>query len=201
MRIVTTGAKELLFNRLQCIRDVLSELDDTIDDIIERKTDCCTPSSSESSSSSSEEIIPYCVQLPFTGDPNNQVRLTQIDALTPPTIIVSQGGFSPMHNIIVAGRNITIYVAQNFGFSYSTANQLIAAINAHPDASLIIEASLNSGDGTASLGAFSYFGPTQMFECDAEVSSSSGELSPMLWSTNTEVDWSNNEPVEWSASS
>jgi len=59
MRIVTTGARALLLNRVQCLRDKLSELEDTIDAIILRKDVCCGVSSESSSSSeSSGEVDP-----------------------------------------------------------------------------------------------------------------------------------------------
>ena len=58
MRIVTNGAKELLVNRIQCMRDTNNLLQDRLEDLEQRRAECCgySLSSSESSSSSSGEV-------------------------------------------------------------------------------------------------------------------------------------------------
>lgn len=53
MRIITNGVKEILMSRIQCMRDINTILDDSIDALLARRNDCCSPSVSSSSSSSS----------------------------------------------------------------------------------------------------------------------------------------------------
>jgi hypothetical protein len=41
MRIITEGARQLLIDRIQCMRDVNGEIDDAIQDLMQRRADCC----------------------------------------------------------------------------------------------------------------------------------------------------------------
>lgn len=41
MRIITEGARQLLIDRIQCMRDVNGEIDDSIFDLMQRRADCC----------------------------------------------------------------------------------------------------------------------------------------------------------------
>jgi hypothetical protein len=51
MTPIVTGAREVLLNKMQCLRDSASAMNAEIDALIARKEACCTSSSSSSSSS------------------------------------------------------------------------------------------------------------------------------------------------------
>lgn len=42
MRIVKEQGKEILLNRIQCLRDFISSISSSIEDLSERRTNCCT---------------------------------------------------------------------------------------------------------------------------------------------------------------
>lgn len=44
MKIVTTGAFELLMDRIQCMRETNASLDDKIDHMITERDECCSSS-------------------------------------------------------------------------------------------------------------------------------------------------------------
>lgn len=74
MRIVTTDTKQVLMDRLQCMRDFNEELDSAVDDLVYLRGVCCgyiSPSSASSSSSSVSSVL----QTVLTED--SQVVLTE----------------------------------------------------------------------------------------------------------------------------
>ena len=121
---------------------------------------------------------------------NNDVRFVQVSAGTAPTVRYIQGSsFQAKAEVSVIGEAITVTLIQNFGSSSTTANEVIAAVNAHPQASLLVLASLKTGDsgagtmGTAVFAATALAGGT-MSAAGAIAAGSGGNLSPSLpWLT------------------
>ena len=109
--------------------------------------------------------IPHYLETNFTSEANNDVRFQQKASDVLPTIqIVNGGSFTSfLVAVSVVGTAITLTLKTNFSIASALGSEIIAAVNAHPQASLLVVASNKTGnDGSGAVGTVFLLGATDL---------------------------------------
>jgi len=201
LRVTTTGAKEALMNRIQCMRDVNGVYDDQVDELIALRAGCCAVSSSSSSlstSSSSSGEENQCNEQVVAGAEGYQEYVIQLGTETG-TVYLNYDALSVPDRFVVEYDGVEVIDTGYRGadsFNDQLADLGLPPVEGPGEGS----AGFNKLSPTPTIAIVKIYAPLEgtAWQFTLTCPDPDAELNNVEFGDGSVVEFSNENDVEWS---